>query len=165
MKKISFTKMSGAGNDFILLDGNHIPGVTLTAESVAKLCARGTGIGSDGLLVVKDDAKYDFNMAYFNSDGSTGTLCGNGARCAIKYAYLSGRVKGNTTSFCSNDIVYSGEVLNSGQVKFNLGLPKDFKFNFKINAAGQQINASFVNTGSPHAVVKIGEMLKNEQDT
>lgn len=164
MKKVSFAKMSGAGNDFILFDRKFNPDLKLTPEAIKKLCDRRRAIGADGVLVVDDLKDYSFTLEYYNSDGSTGTLCGNGSRCAIKYAYLSGRLKGGKACFLSGNQVYTGEILDGEKVKFNLGIPGGFKLNFKIKAAGQLLNASFVNTGSPHVVIKIQDILKDPQN-
>jgi diaminopimelate epimerase len=162
MKKISFTKMSGAGNDFILLDKKINPSFELVPDVVGKLCHRRTGIGADGILVIGDHPDYDFTMEYYNSDGSTGTLCGNGARCALWYAQISGRLKnGPLARFLSSDVVYSGEILAENRVKFNLANPKDFRFNFDLVACEQYALASYVHTGSPHVVVNIQQIFED----
>jgi diaminopimelate epimerase len=78
MKKISFSKMSGAGNDFVVFDfisGEKLP---LSEDSIKKICSRRTGIGADGVITFSKSNGHDFNMNYYNADGSTGSLCGNG---------------------------------------------------------------------------------------
>ncbi len=110
MKNISFVKMSGAGNDFIVIDKAQIPKIALTNNVISRLCNRRNGIGADGIIIISDHEEFDFSMDYFNSDGSTGTLCGNGARCAIKFAtmlekrnqimFLLYRMKLNTPANC-----------------------------------------------------------------
>ena len=90
MDNISFTKMSGAGNDFIIIDISRNPGIVLTNNLIKRLCNRRNGIGADGIMVISESGDYDFQMDYYNADGSTGILCGNGARCAIKYAKSAG---------------------------------------------------------------------------
>ena len=98
MEKISFIKMSGAGNDFIVINKDLFPDLNLNNNSVKKLCDRRNGIGADGLITIAgSDGQYDFLMNYYNSDGSTGSLCGNGARCAIRFAEFS-KITGN--KFC-----------------------------------------------------------------
>jgi len=128
---------------------------------VQKICNRRYGVGADGVITIADSNSYDFDMQYFNADGSTGSLCGNGARCAIKFADLSGRIKQETTNFLSNGVAYSGMVINENRVKFYFNQPQNFKYNFKIKAFNQLINACYVNTGSPHVVIKIEDVLKN----
>lgn len=90
---IHFTKMTGGGNDFVLLDGIHSPLPPGIEKAVESLCRRKTGIGADGLLMVSPSAGADCRMTYFNSDGSRAALCGNGARCTALYVqarYRSG---------------------------------------------------------------------------
>ncbi len=164
MKKISFAKLSGAGNDFIFFDKKINPGLNPDKDLISKICARGTGIGADGVIVISDKEDFDFEMQYYNSDGSTNTLCGNGARCAIRYAYLSGRIKNDKTKFFSNGKIYHGEVIDPVNIKFFLNEPEKLKLNFKIKAFDQLINASYLNTGSPHAVINIEDILKDPKD-
>ena len=160
MEKIYFTKMSGAGNDFIVIDEREYPGISLTPEFISKLCDRRNGIGADGIINIADLPDYDFRMDYYNADGTSKTLCGNGARCAIKYAQFSNRLRNGKASFVANDNIYSGEMLEAEKVKFNLNEPENIKSNLKVDAAGQNINYHFVDTGSPHVIIKIGDILK-----
>jgi len=164
MKRFSFTKMSGAGNDFILFDKRINPGIELTTQNIKSMCERHTGIGADGVLLISDLKDFAFGMNYFNADGSTGSLCANGARCAIKYGYESGRNFNDKISFITNGVEYSGKLLQNGLAKFFLGRPKRMKQNFKIKAQNQLIPASFVDTGSPHIVIKFNDVLRNPDD-
>lgn len=161
MKKISFFKMSGAGNDFILIDKNINPQIVLSQNLIRKLCDRHYGIGADGVITISDSKNYDFDMEYFNADGTTGSLCGNGARCAIKFADQSGRISQKSTKFLSNNVAYSGEVLDENEIKFFFNPPKDLKYNFKIKLKDQLVNACYADTGSPHVIIKIEDVLKN----
>ena len=153
--------MSGAGNDFILIDKNINPGFVPDQNIIKIICNRRYGVGADGVIAVSNSSSYDFEMEYFNADGSTGSLCGNGARCAVKFADLSGRVKHETAEFLSNGVAYSGKVLNDKEIRIFFNPPQRLKYNFKINASGQLINSNFVDTGSPHVVIKIEDILKN----
>jgi diaminopimelate epimerase len=164
MEKVFFTKMSGAGNDFIVIDNNKNPDLLLEPGIITKLCDRRNGIGADGVITISDLDNYDFRMDYYNSDGSTKTLCGNGARCAIKFAQSSNRLKNGKATFISNEDVYSGEILNEEEVKFNLNTPTGISDNLKVHAAGQDIKYFFANTGSPHVVIKIEEILREPSD-
>jgi diaminopimelate epimerase len=158
MEKVFFTKMSGAGNDFIVIDGNEHPGFVLDPGIISKLCDRRNGIGADGVISISDLDSYDFKMDYYNSDGSTKTLCGNGARCAIKFAQKSKRLKNGKASFVANEEIYSGEILSGENIKFNLNTPKNVSNNLKIEAADQNISYYYANTGSPHVVIKIDDI-------
>lgn len=164
MSQIFFIKMSGAGNDFILFDKKFNPDIELSPLIIAKLCKRRTGIGADGVLLISDSVEYPFEMMYYNADGSTGSLCGNGARCAIYYAHQSGRMGSEKSKFISNGTEYSGQVLESGLIEFFLNHPKKMKQNFKIKAANQLISASYADTGSPHIVIKINDVLRDSAD-
>ena len=161
MEKINFYKMSGAGNDFILIDKNANPAFVLNSKSIKNMCNRRNGIGADGVITISNSNEFDFAMEYFNADGSTGSLCGNGARCAIKFADLSGRISDGKTKFLSNGVAYSGELLREEKIKFFFNPPKRLKYNFKISAGKQLINSSFADTGSPHVVIRIEDVLKD----
>lgn len=164
MIQINFTKLSGAGNDFILLDRKSNPGVELSAQLIKKLCDRRAGIGADGILLISESTDYPFEMNYYNADGSTGSLCGNGARCAIYYEYDTGSISKEKIKFLANGIEYSGQVIDNSLVKFYLNQPEKMKQNFKIKAANQLIAASFADTGSPHIVIKINDVLRISSD-
>jgi diaminopimelate epimerase len=158
MEKISFLKMSGAGNDFIVIDKSLNTEIVLTNNLIHWLCHRHNGIGADGVILIEDNNKFDFSMEYFNSDGSTGTLCANGARCAIKYAINSGRISEESTRFFSNGTEYSGERLKDGSIKFNLNQPKKVSKNILIDIFGYSLPASFADTGSPHVVLDLEDL-------
>ena len=161
MQKIFFKKLSGAGNDFIFIDINQNTGLTLTPDIIKNLCNRRNGIGADGLITIEDVEHYSYKMIYYNSDGSTGSLCGNGARCSIWFAEKTSRLINGVAKFISNGAEYSGEVLDDELIKFNLNPPKQIKYNFKIKAFGQMITSNFADTGSPHVVIKISDVLKD----
>ncbi len=158
MKNISFVKMSGAGNDFIIIDKAQNPEIALTNNVISRLCNRRNGIGADGIIIISGHEEVDFSMEYFNADGSTGTLCGNGARCAIKFAHDTGKAKSNYVSFISNEIKYTGELLNNGLIKFNLKPPVNIEENISLEIAGSGISVSFLHTGSPHVVIVVDDI-------
>ncbi|MFA6598492.1 MAG: diaminopimelate epimerase [Ignavibacteriaceae bacterium] len=157
MKKYSFVKMNGAGNDFIVFDKEGTAGLNFSPSFIKKLCDRRFGIGGDGVITVSQSDSHDFEMEYFNADGTTGTLCGNGARCAIQFAAVSGIVKSKSVKFLSNGISYSGNLLENNLVRFNLISPTSLKENFSLTVSGVEIKANFINTGSPHVVIFIDE--------
>jgi diaminopimelate epimerase len=161
MKKFSFKKMSGAGNDFVLFDKNLNPDLELNSEKIKKICDRRNGIGADGVLLIEGSKDYDFTMRYFNADGNLGSLCGNGARCAIKYFFVFNSSKNDEAVFTCEGKTFKGNKLNNGNIKFYLSEPADLKTNFSIKAYGQLINSSYINTGSPHVVIKIQDVLAN----
>ena len=159
MQKISFTKMNGAGNDFIIFDKNLYQNLVLSKDLIKGLSDRHYGIGADGIITISGSSEYDFEMEYFNADGSTGSLCGNGARCAVSYAGEIFSLK-KKVRFLSNGEEYSGEILSSNNIRFYFNQPNNLKMNFKVKASGQLISADYIDTGSPHVVIDIKEILK-----
>jgi diaminopimelate epimerase len=160
MQKISFAKMSGAGNDFILIDKNTYHNLILSDDSIQRLCDRHNGIGADGIITVSDSRDYDFVMEYFNADGSTGSLCGNGARCAMNFAASRSNLS-NKVRFLSNGVEYTGEILSDQKTRFYFNPPENLKMNIKFKAAGQLISADYIDTGSPHVVIDINKIAKD----
>ncbi len=161
MSEINFTKITGAGNDFILIDKGLNSGLLLTSEMIEKICDRRYGVGADGLLTIDDSSNSDFEMEYFNSDGSSGMLCGNGARSIIRYAEYSGRLNKAETQFHFQNELFSGEVLNSGKIRFNLNTPTKLNLNFGIEILNKKLNGSFIDTGAHHVVINIDEENNN----
>ncbi len=156
--------MSGAGNDFVFIDEKENTGITFTNDVIKKFCDRKIGIGADGLILIKDKNGFDFEMKYFNADGTTNTLCGNGARCAIKYANDKNRLRSVNARFLSNGMTYTGLVIEDELVRFDFNTPGKIKLNFKVKAADQLITANYADTGSPHVVIKINDVLENPQN-
>lgn len=157
MSEIIFTKITGAGNDFVLIDKDKNPNLVLNSELIKAICDRRYGIGADGVLTISDCKNYDFEMEYFNSDGSDGMLCGNGARSIIKYANFSGRLKSSKTEFLFQNQSFSGEVLEKDEIKFNLNTPTKLKLNYEIEILNQKFNVSFIDTGAYHVVIDVDE--------
>ncbi|MDX1700820.1 MAG: diaminopimelate epimerase [Melioribacteraceae bacterium] len=150
---MNFTKMNGAGNDFIIIDSINNKPVNLTTERIIELCDRRRGIGADGVLHIQVSEEFDYKLAYFNSNGSLGSLCANGSRCSIKYASENLLNQKKSVSFICNGEVYSGTIIKDDYVKLNLHEPQKIKLNFKIKHSVKDINCNFFDTGSPHAVL------------
>ncbi|MEE4113093.1 MAG: diaminopimelate epimerase, partial [Desulfobacteraceae bacterium] len=91
MKTIPFFKMSGSGNDFIIIDnrGAVVPEAQLV-QLVIGACRRKMSVGADGMIFIESSASLDFKWRFFNADGSLPDMCGNGARCAARFAFLHG---------------------------------------------------------------------------
>ncbi|MBN2572790.1 MAG: diaminopimelate epimerase [Ignavibacteriales bacterium] len=160
MKKIFFSKLNGAGNDFILLDERLNGKMEINPEIISKLCQRRTSIGADGILLISDIDGYDFELKYFNADGYEGSLCGNGSRCAIHYANTTNRVKNNKTKFICKDTEYSGEIISTELIQFNLNEPKEIKLNFNLEIENKKIVGNFIDNGSPHLVINYEDLKK-----
>jgi len=162
VKEISFVKYSGTGNDFILIDLSKNNFDKLSVDEISKLCARHTGIGADGILLFDKSKNNDFDVRYFNADGSTGSICGNGARCAIHYAKEMNIVKNKSVRFSSNEKLFTGELLENNIIKFNLEPPGKIILNKNLRMGKFAFSFSFADTGSPHIVIDITELINIE---
>ncbi|MEP6937037.1 MAG: diaminopimelate epimerase [Chthoniobacterales bacterium] len=150
---LRFTKMNGAGNDFVLLD-NRNGDLTLDAAQIGRLCDRHRGVGADGILVVEQPANgADFRMRYYNSDGGEAEMCGNGARC---FARFVNRLAGpfQKVSFETPAGVI-GATIQGELVCLQMSDPTDLRLNLTVEAHGQNVHAHFVNSGVPHVVVPV----------
>ncbi len=146
--------MTGAGNDFILVDARESVMTTDWTRFAPRLCHRRYGIGADGLLILERSVKADFGMKYFNADGSFGGMCGNGGRCAALYVMLEGK-KGEI-SFETLDYVYRAAVTGD-QVKLDMKDPSGF-YHKEIEVSGYHIPFHFIDTGTAHAVIFLDEL-------
>lgn len=135
-----FFKYQGAGNDFIMIDDRNLT-FTAKQEQIASLCDRRFGIGADGLILLRNDPAYDFRMVYFNADGAEGSMCGNGGRCAVRFARDLGMV-GDFTRFIAVDGEHTAE-LNDQVVRLGMS---------DVNGIETLEDHYFTNTGSPHYV-------------
>ncbi len=157
---LNFTKMNGAGNDFVLLD-NRDGQLHLDGKTIARICDRHRGVGADGLLLVEpaqDGA--DFRMRYYNADGGEAEMCGNGARCFARFANrIAGArerigfetMAGVITAQCLGDLV-----------KIQMSEPKDLSLKTELVVDGENLTVHSVNTGVPHAVVVVEDLEKVE---
>ncbi len=153
MNKVNFIKMNGAGNDFILISQSENPEFYPNVNLVRELCNRRKGIGADGLLLIKENKDFDFELEYYNCDGSLGSLCGNGARCSIKFAFDFLNLNANQTEFLCNNSVYKGEKTDFDNIKFHFNKINLLKTNQKLVLGENEIKFHFVENGSPHAVI------------
>jgi diaminopimelate epimerase len=138
--KLNFKKYEATGNDFIMVD-NRDGGHSLPVASIKKICDRHFGIGADGVILIENHPTLDFNLVYFNSDGSQ-SLCGNGSRAAVKMASSLGIVNGKA-SFQAFDGKHEAELLPSGIVKLRMNDVTG------VRSIGDDL---FLNTGSPHVI-------------
>jgi diaminopimelate epimerase len=158
--KIPFWKMSGSGNDFVVIDNRRKRLKGSLAKWAERLCHRQFGIGADGLLLLEPSKKADFRMVYFNSDGSRASMCGNGARC-MAWTAEQLKVVGPRFTFETDAGIVGGEV--SGQVaKVTLSRPKGYKAEVVVPTPDQEYRVGFINTGVPHAVVFVDDAEKVE---
>lgn len=151
---IKFLKMSGAGNDFIMVDNREGQYTSaLTGQRIARLCRRGLSVGADGLIELRTDESNSFAMKYYNSDGGPAEMCGNGARCICRFAVELGVVQmGEEFSFISDAGIHRGLVTNESEARIWMTKPV-LHFLGKTISLEDDIDVSFADTGVPHAVV------------
>ncbi|MDE0315145.1 MAG: diaminopimelate epimerase [Candidatus Poribacteria bacterium] len=159
MNKIPFMKLSGAGNDFVII--NNLNRVVDSTDSefmnfVMKLCQRRMSVGADGVLLVEPTDDVDFRMRYFNADGGEVETCGNGARCISKFAYLNGIVS-EQMRFLTNAGVYEAEVVGKN-VKVRMSNPTDIRINVPLRLEDGLHNVGFANSGVPHVVFFVDDL-------
>lgn len=154
--KILFTKMSGAGNDFVVVD-NRSGIITDPQRFALAVCHRRYGVGADGVLLVENSHKADFLMQYYNSDGSSAGMCGNGGRCIAKYAYDNGIVSKSTFEFEAFDYIYEANRCAPTLYELKMKQPQDAKLNQRITVSGMTLLVHYLNTGTDHVVLFIDE--------
>jgi diaminopimelate epimerase len=148
---IAFYKMSGSGNDFILIDNRSAPiGPEAGPELARHLCRRKVSVGADGLILIENDEEVDFCWRFFNADGSSAEMCGNGGRCAARLAHVLG-ICGARLSFRTLAGVVRAEVLDS-RVKLQMTAPQDLRLGETLELEDCTVTVHSVNTGVPHAV-------------
>jgi len=150
---LRFTKMNGAGNDFVLID-NREGEVRLNGSQIAHLCDRHRGIGADGVLLLeKPSNRADFRMRYFNADGGEAEMCGNGARCFARFANKIAGAAGKI-SFETPAGVISAEFMDD-LVTLQMTEPTDLRLNVPLRVANEDKTIHFINTGVPHVVIPV----------
>jgi diaminopimelate epimerase len=148
---IDFFKMNGSGNDFILIDNRD--GSLAVGDCVAfarSVCERKISVGADGLFIIEKSEKVDFRWRFYNADGSEAAMCGNGARCVARFAYLTG-IAGTRMSFETGAGIIDAEV-RGDIVKVRLTDPYALVLDEQIRIANQILFVHSINTGVPHAV-------------
>ena len=152
MNPIPVSKMSGTGNDFIIIDNrDRIVENDGLAEFIRKVCRRKMSVGADGLILIESSDKADFRWRFFNSDGSPAEMCGNGARCAARFAYLNG-IAAENLSFETEAGIIKGQVKN-GSAMVKIPDPTDLRLDYSLDLKNGPLTVSSVNTGVPHVVV------------
>ena len=157
MNKIPFYKMSGSGNDFILIDNRDgIVDDQHLKELVVGVCRRKMSAGADGLLLVEKSTRADFKWRFYNADGSRAEMCGNGARCASRFAFLTG-ITGPALSFETDVGLVTAEVVHD-RVKIGMTDPTDLKADKTLFVGDTHYPYDFINTGVPHVVMRTGNI-------
>ncbi len=154
MMKIKFTKMVASGNDFAVIQKNRLSTIHYPLSTIAqKICDRKNGTGADGLLVLEKSKKADIRMRIFNADGSEAEMCGNGARCIVKY------IGQRNIQIETKAGIIQGQA-KGDNIKIKLTDPKNLKLNIPIQINNRTLRINFINTGVPHAVIFVAGLEK-----
>jgi diaminopimelate epimerase len=160
MPRVHFYKMTGSGNDFILIDNRkRIIDSDNCQDFIRSICRHKVSVGADGVILIENDSEVDFRWRFFNSDGSEPDMCGNGSRCAARFAYLTGIVDNPRMAFHTNAGIIKAELWDT-KVKVQMPAPRSMKKDLHVEAEGRAFGLDFINSGVPHAVC----FLKDEKE-
>ena len=156
---IPFAKLSGTGNDFIIIDHREpfIP-ESDQSEFARLVCRRRFSVGADGLILIENSEKADFRWQFYNADGSRAEMCGNGARCAARFAYEKD-IAPAAMRFETTAGEIEAFVLSAGgeSVKIRLTAPEDLRLNIPVSLGSVEQTLHFINTGVPHTVLLVND--------
>jgi len=157
---LHFYKMTGAGNDFVMVDNRDLSlSAVLTHDTIAALCDRRFGIGGDGLIAVEPACNGgDVRMRYYNSDGGEAEMCGNGARCFTAFVNFLTQGALSDIHFETMAGIVRGTMHSDGMVTVQLTTPKDMKINALPATDTVPAPVHFINTGVPHAVAYLDDV-------
>jgi len=160
MPTLHFTKMNGAGNDFVMLDNRDLAH-NLDTAAIARLCDRHRGVGADGLIAAEPAQNgSDFRMRYYNADGGEAEMCGNGARCFARFASRIAGKQGAITFETQAGAI--GARLLGDEVQLAMSAPHSFAPGTELLVAGEKLVVHFLNTGVPHAIVFVEDLEKTD---
>ncbi len=156
--EFAFSKLTGSGNDFILVDNmdGHFD-VEAFVGRIPKICARARSVGADGVIFLEPSSRAHFKWRFFNADGSEAEMCGNGGRCAARFAYERG-IAPREMAFETLAGIIKAQVLEGGRVRVQLTPPGDWRWKERLVLLGEDLEYSFVNTGVPHVVVFVDDL-------
>ena len=160
MPTLHFTKMNGAGNDFVMLDNRDLAH-SFDKAAIVRLCDRHRGVGADGLIAVEPAQNgADFRMRYYNADGGEAEMCGNGARCFARFASRVAGKNGAITFETQAGVI--GARLLGDEVQLAMSAPHSLAMGAELIAAGEKLTVHFLNTGVPHAIVFVEDLEKTD---
>ena len=153
MRKIAFTKMHGAGNDFVLIDDRAETFPVHDHILLAMLAAPRTGVACEGVILLQKSSVADFRMVFFNPDGTEADLCGNGARCVAAFAREIGVVRSPAMTFETRAGLVDAEVSENGAVKVWMPEPKNRRYGLQVKVGDRFVAGDYVEAGVPHFIV------------
>ena len=154
--KIAFTKMHGAGNDFVMIDDRQGRVPWQDHFLMAALAARRLGVGCEGIILIQASDKADFRMRFLNPDGTEVEMCGNGSRCAAAFAHAIGAA-GRAMTMETMCGLMDAELVDLG-VRVWMPEPTRKTYGLVVNACGRSFTGDFLNTGVPHYVVAVDDL-------
>lgn len=157
--KIPFDKMNGAGNDFVMID-NRDGRFRFSAEAIQGICERRRGVGADGVILIESAPEVDFRMRYYNADGGEAEMCGNGARCAARFAGKLGLGARSDDGVHMSFVASPGRMeahIDGERVAISMTDATSFEQGICLEVAQGEEIVHFINTGVPHAVVVTGD--------
>ena len=149
--------MAGGGNDFLVID-NRNGGVTDARELTRRVCTRALSVGADGLILVETSTRADVRIRYYNSDGSLGEFCGNGTRCAARFAFLNS-IAGRSMTLETDAGLVQAEVGDDGGVTITMPQPQSFRADRALRVGDQEVKGSSIIVGVPHYIVFLRDDL------
>lgn len=168
--RLTFTKMHGLGNDFVVLNALTHP-ISLTAEQLRRIADRHYGVGCDQILLVEPPRQSDTDFYYriFNSDGGEVEQCGNGARCFVRYVRDRGLTNHTRIRVGTRSGVIEPRLEDDGQVTVNMGMPEfeprriPFEaaaraLTYALDVGGRSVEVSVLSMGNPHAVQVVADI-------
>jgi len=155
---IDFEKMSGAGNDFVVIDNrNSVVPLDDQPEFTRKICKRMVSVGGNGLIFIEESSVADFSWRFYNGDGSIAEMCGNGARCAARFAFRNSIAESKMEFETTAGTIQAEILVNNTIVRVQMTKPFDFRLGLSMSLNGKEHEVAFVNTGVPHAVIFVEE--------
>ncbi|HEX6084101.1 MAG TPA: diaminopimelate epimerase [Thermoanaerobaculia bacterium] len=149
--------MAGGGNDFVVID-NRGGRITDPAALARRICTRALSVGADGLVLIEGSARATFRMRYWNSDGSAGEFCGNGTRCAARFALLN-VIAGRRMTIETDSGIVGAEIGEGGIVTISMPSPQSFRAVRPVTVGSQTIHGSSIRVGVPHYVLFLRDDL------
>jgi diaminopimelate epimerase len=154
----AFYKMSGSGNDFVIIDAMTSPAHELMRpDAVEAICARATGVGADGLVLLEPSSRADYRMTYLNSDGSRADLCGNASLCSARLASELGLLTAADFHIETDAGILSARLLEDGP-EIDLQPVTDVRANLPFRLASGELSIGFALAGVPHLVVRVEDV-------